>query len=54
VVGTVDHAIPLALQLAMDENAHAHITEVKAPHLSMISDPGVVTSVILQAVHATT
>jgi pimeloyl-ACP methyl ester carboxylesterase len=54
VVGTIDHAIPLALQLAMDENAHAHITEVKAPHLSMISDPGVVTSVILQAVHATT
>jgi pimeloyl-ACP methyl ester carboxylesterase len=54
VVGTIDHAIPLALQLAMDENAHARITEVKAPHLSMISDPGVVTSVILQAVHATT
>jgi hypothetical protein len=27
---------------------------VKAPHLSMISDPGVVTSVILQAVQATT
>jgi len=51
VVGTADHAIPPALQLA--ENAHAHITEVKAPHLSMISDPGVVTSVILQAVHAT-
>jgi alpha-beta hydrolase superfamily lysophospholipase len=51
---TVDHAIPLALKLAMDENAHAHITEVKAPHLSMISDPGVVASVILQAVHATT
>jgi pimeloyl-ACP methyl ester carboxylesterase len=54
VVGTADHAIPLALQLAMAENAHAHITEVHAPHLSMISDPGVVTSVILQAVHATT
>jgi pimeloyl-ACP methyl ester carboxylesterase len=54
VVGTADHAIPLALQLAMAENAHAHITEVDAPHLSMISDPGVVTSVILQAVHATT
>ena len=53
VVGTADHAIPPALQLAMAENAHAHITEVKAPHLSMISDPGVVTSVILQAVHAT-
>ena len=54
VVGTADHAIPPALQLAMAENAHAHITEVEAPHLSMISDPGVVTSVILQAVRATT
>ena len=54
VVGTADHAIPPALQLAMAENAHAHITEVDAPHLSMVSDPGVVTSVILQAVHATT
>src|SRR5579864_6408296 len=53
VVGTADHALPLALQLAMAENAHARITEVKAPHLSMVSDPGVVTSVILQAVRAT-
>ena len=54
VVGTADHAIPPALQLAMAKNAHAHITEVNAPHLSMISDPGAVTSVILQAVRATT
>jgi pimeloyl-ACP methyl ester carboxylesterase len=54
VVGTADHAIPPALQLAMAENAHAHITEANAPHLSMISDPGVVTSVILQAARATT
>ena len=54
LVGTADHAIPPALQLAMAENAHAHITELKAPHLSMISDPGVVTGVILQAVQATT
>jgi pimeloyl-ACP methyl ester carboxylesterase len=53
VVGTADHAIPPALQLAMAENAHARITEVNAPHLSMISDPGVVTSVILRAVQAT-
>jgi hypothetical protein len=29
------------------------ITEVKAPHLSMIAAPGVVTQVILKAVHAT-
>ena len=53
VVGTADHAIPLALQLAMATRAHAHITKVKAPHLSMVSDPGPVTSVILQAVRAT-
>jgi pimeloyl-ACP methyl ester carboxylesterase len=54
VVGTADHAIPPALQLAMAENAHAHITQVAAPHLSMVSDPGVVAGVILQAVRATT
>jgi pimeloyl-ACP methyl ester carboxylesterase len=53
VVGTADHAIPLALQLAMARTAHARITEVDAPHLSMISDPGTVTNVILQAVRAT-
>ena len=53
VVGTADHAIPLALQLAMANTAHAHITRVDAPHLSMISTPGTVTNVILQAVRAT-
>ena len=53
VVGTADHAIPLALQLAMATRAHAHITKVDAPHLSMVSDPGIVTNVILKAVRAT-
>ena len=53
VVGTADHALPLALDLFMAHRAHAHITEVHAPHLSMISDPGAVTNVILQAVRAT-
>jgi pimeloyl-ACP methyl ester carboxylesterase len=53
VAGTADHAIPLALQLAMARTAHAHITTVDAPHLAMISDPGTVTTVILQAVRAT-
>jgi pimeloyl-ACP methyl ester carboxylesterase len=53
VVGTADHAIPLALQLAMANTAGADITEVDAPHLSMISDPVTVTNVILQAVRAT-
>ena len=53
VVGTADHAIPLALQLAMATRAHAHIIKVHAPHLSMVSDPGTVTNVIQQAVRAT-
>jgi pimeloyl-ACP methyl ester carboxylesterase len=53
VVGTADHAIPLALQLAMANTAHAHITRVDAPHLAMISNPGTVTNVILRAVRAT-
>jgi pimeloyl-ACP methyl ester carboxylesterase len=54
VIGTADHAIPPAEQLAMMKAAHAHITEIHAPHLSMIADPGAVTKVILEAVHATT
>ena len=54
IIGTADHAIPLALELAMAENAHAHITEINASHLSMISHPVAVFSVILQAIHATT
>jgi pimeloyl-ACP methyl ester carboxylesterase len=53
VVGTADRVILPALQLAMARHAHAHITKVHAPHLSMISNPGVVTRVILKAVHAT-
>ena len=51
VVGTADRVILSAVQLAMARHAHAHITEVRAPHLSMISDPGTVTQVILKAVH---
>jgi pimeloyl-ACP methyl ester carboxylesterase len=53
VVGTADRVILPALQLAMARHAHARITRVRAPHLSMISDPGVVTRVILEAVRAT-
>jgi pimeloyl-ACP methyl ester carboxylesterase len=53
VVGTADRVILPAVQLAMARHAHAHITRVHAPHLSMVSDPGVVTRVILEAVHAT-
>jgi len=37
----------------MAHRAHARITEVHAPHLSMISNPGVVTQVIVEAAQAT-
>jgi pimeloyl-ACP methyl ester carboxylesterase len=49
VVGTQDHVIPVAEQMFMATRAHAHITEVAAPHLSMVSNPGVVTQVIVDA-----
>ena len=53
VVGTIDKVIPLAEQMFMAHRANAHITEVRAGHLSMVSQPGVVTSVIEQAAQAT-
>jgi pimeloyl-ACP methyl ester carboxylesterase len=55
VVGTADHAIPPAELLAMARQAHAHITMAPGgPHLVMVYNPGLVTKVILEAVHATT
>jgi pimeloyl-ACP methyl ester carboxylesterase len=55
VVGTADHAISPADLLAMANQAHAHITMVPGgPHLVMVYAPGIVTNVILEAVHATT
>ena len=53
VIGTVDHVIPVGEQLSMAQRAGAHITEIDAPHLSMIADPGAVTRVILEAAQAT-
>ena len=53
VVGTADRVLVPAEQLVMAKRAHARITKIRAPHLSMVSEPGVVTSVILKAVHAT-
>jgi pimeloyl-ACP methyl ester carboxylesterase len=45
VIGTADHIVTPVEQLFMAHRAHAHITEVHAPHLSMISNPGVVARV---------
>ena len=52
LIGTADHVIPPAEQLFMSHRAHAHITEINAGHLSLISAPGAVTRVILAAARA--
>jgi pimeloyl-ACP methyl ester carboxylesterase len=52
VIGTADHVIPPAEQLFMSKRAGAHITEIDAGHLSLISDPGAVTRVIIEAARA--
>jgi pimeloyl-ACP methyl ester carboxylesterase len=49
VIGTQDHVIPPAEQVAMSTHAGARITEIDAPHLSMLADPGDVTHVIVKA-----
>jgi pimeloyl-ACP methyl ester carboxylesterase len=53
IIGMNDHIVTPAEQLFMAHRAHAHITEIKAPHLSMISNPGAVASVIIRAARAT-
>ncbi len=54
LIGTLDNVIPPTLQEAMSERAGAHITRVKAGHLSLITRPDAVVRVILSAVEATT
>ncbi|MGW0627807.1 alpha/beta fold hydrolase [Streptomyces sp. NPDC002758] len=49
VVGTTDHVIVPAEQRFMARRANAHITEVKAGHLSLITRPDAVTRVITTA-----
>jgi pimeloyl-ACP methyl ester carboxylesterase len=53
VIGTGDQVIPPAELTFMARRAGAHITDVNAGHLSLLSRANVVTRVILQAVHAT-
>ncbi|MFZ1996175.1 MAG: alpha/beta hydrolase [Solirubrobacteraceae bacterium] len=53
IIGTADHIIPPGQQLFMANRAHAHITKINAPHLSMISNPDAVARVIMQAAQAT-
>lgn len=53
VIGTADHVITPKSQLAMAANAHAKVTEIDAPHLSMLAKPEAVTKVIERAAEAT-
>jgi pimeloyl-ACP methyl ester carboxylesterase len=52
LVGTEDHVIPPAEQMAMALRAGSVIWKVDASHLSMVSQPKVATNIILAAVRA--
>jgi pimeloyl-ACP methyl ester carboxylesterase len=54
LIGTEDNVIPPALQETMSRRAGAHISTVKAGHLSLITRPESVRKTILDAVEATT
>jgi pimeloyl-ACP methyl ester carboxylesterase len=53
LVGTDDKVIPPAQQLFMARRAHAHIVEVRASHVSLISRPGAVERLVVAAARAT-
>jgi pimeloyl-ACP methyl ester carboxylesterase len=53
LIGTLDNVIPRALQEEMSSRAGAHISRVRAGHLTPITRPDHVTKVILSAVDAT-
>jgi pimeloyl-ACP methyl ester carboxylesterase len=53
VIGTEDHAIPPAAQEFMAQRAHATVTTINASHLSLISQPAKVESVIEEAARQT-
>jgi hypothetical protein len=52
VIGTADKVIPPTELLFMAKRAHAHITGVRAGHLSLISDARAVAGVITRATRA--
>jgi pimeloyl-ACP methyl ester carboxylesterase len=52
MVATDDHAIPPATERFMARRAHAHIVEVRASHVAMISQPEATTDLVLAAANA--
>ena len=53
LIGTLDNVIPPALQERMSSRAGAHVSRVRAGHLTPITRPVAVTKVILSAIDAT-
>ncbi len=53
LIGTIDHVIPPAELVFMANRANAHITEIRASHLSLISHPAAVEDVIVNAARST-
>ena len=53
VIGTADRVIPPAVLTSMAQHAGAHIIDINAGHLSMISRANTVTKVIIDAANAT-
>jgi pimeloyl-ACP methyl ester carboxylesterase len=49
LIGTADRVLPPAEQRIMTARARSRTVSVKAPHLSMVSNPGAVTDVVLRA-----
>ncbi|HET6989439.1 MAG TPA: alpha/beta hydrolase [Kribbella sp.] len=54
LAGRDDMAIPFAAQQFMAKRANSHLVEVTASHVPMISKPGEVTDLIVDAARATT
>ena len=54
LLGTQDRMITPSAQRAMATKAHAHITEVRSSHVSLISHPAAVDALIVTAAKATT
>ena len=52
VIGTADNAIPPAEQLIMAKNANADITQIDAPHVSILVRPAEIAKIIERAARA--
>jgi len=49
LIGTADRVLPPAEQQVMATRAHAHVVKIRAPHLSMVTDPATVSALITTA-----